>query len=409
MNKKLLFTTMLLGSMFIACTDDDSKPASIDVAPTHMILLSKEESAVCNVSNEFAFRLFDNVRNTDEHNLFFSPISAEMALAMLANGADGDTRQELSDVFGEGLNMDDVNGFNRLLVEELPLVDTRSTVKLANSIWMAKGTMAKPSFVDMCKNNYFAEVNSVDFSSKSALDAINAWASDNTNGAIPSLIQYIPEDVKIVIANATYFKAKWSLPFDRKDTKPAVFHNEDNTESTVQMMSSREDMNCFGNEKYVACEKDYGNKGYSIVLVLPAEGVGLDEVIGHFASKELDMHENAILSDVSLKLPKFELDSEIDLIPSLKSMGVTKIFDESANLSNLSDAELFVSLIKQKANVKVDEDGTVASSSTYIYGALGDNLGPQKKMELTFDRPFFFYIKEYSTNAVLFIGKVGKL
>lgn len=371
----------------------------------NQIELSTEQKAIVGTMGNFAATLADELFKDDE-NVFISPISVSMTLSMIANGATGATRQEILSAlgFGEG-DSEALNELNRKLMCELPIVDKVMELSLANSLWIDNAFAVKSGYVQNASEIYGAEVRNVDFKSDNAVAEINEWANEKTCGMIPSLVGGVSPETKVMIANATYFKAPWTDKFDKDNTTQGVFHNKSGNESVVLMMHESGQFQYSETEEMQILAKGYGNGGSEMLIFLPKKSnTGFAGNDGAFDAMEV--------RNVEFSMPKFSVEckSESSLTDALKSMGITSLFSE-AELSGISDSKLYIDKFLQKAVIKVDEDGSEASAATSSSWFESDGEEHEEPETVIFDvnRPFMFLIREKSTGAILFMGKVNNL
>ncbi|MBR4828294.1 MAG: serpin family protein, partial [Muribaculaceae bacterium] len=297
------------------------------------------------------------------------------------------------------------------MIEGAPNVDPAATVRIANCIDVnsAKGLSLQEAFVNDMKNYYNAQIDALDFTKSSTLDIINKWCSKNTDGMIPSILDKINPDAAMYLLNAIYFNADWKEKFDKNDTRSSSFTLPDGSVVTRELM----------HRKAIAqgCESDlcsmlripFGSGGYSMYVMLPAEGMSTSDLIRDMSQQELTDHLNAINMtphEVDILMPRFEIVSDIDLKRVLEPMGIQSAFTASADFSNMSNASLRVTLMKQKAKIEVDEDGAKASAVTISEMGRAISPGPQlsEKAEFHANSPFLYFILEESTRSIFFIG-----
>ncbi len=360
-------------------------------------------------SNSFGVELFKAVALDDENvNLMLSPLSASTALTLLLNGCDGETYTQIRDMLGfENMTNDQINEAYQSLVTQLLAADHEVNLALANAVWYRNDFDVYQTYLDNLETNFDAHIQGLDFSSPSALQTMNRWASDNTNGKIPQVLTEISPDAVMFLMNALYFKGIWSEQFKVEDTYNAPFTVEiGNVINTPTMHGMIPSKVYFGNE-YSALEMYYGRKNFSMIIILPNSG--LTEFMGDL-TPELweDVSGNLSLSsamgDVYVSLPKFSFEYEKRLNDQLMALGMTDAFNGSlADLSKIADASIFVSFVKQNTFVEVNEEGTEAAAVTTIGIELTSAGDP---LEFNVNKPFIFAIREQTSNTLLFLGKV---
>jgi serpin B len=338
-----------------------------------------------------------------------SPFSASAALTMLLNGCEAQTKTQLMQVLGFSANMEleDVNRTYQSLLKQLLEADPKVNLAIANAIFYREGFSVKQPFLNTMTKDFNAQVKALDFDSPSAINAINKWASDNTNAKIPKVIDNISREMMMFLMNALYFKGQWSSQFDKSATEPRPFYLEDGSIVQVPTMEGKPGVMRYYGNGYNVVELPYGRKNFSMVIVVP-DGVlsefytTFDAATWKHITSVLDNQNEWIESRVAL--PKFKFEYEKILNDQLKAMGMNDAFiPYVADLSGISDSEIFVSFVKQNTFVEVNEEGTEAAAVTTI-GVEITSIGPSG---FIIDRPFIFAIRERTSNALLFIGAVA--
>ena len=321
-------------------------------------------------NNEFAWRLFQTMQEQKgEVSTVLSPISVTYMLGMLNAGAAETTRDEITATLGFGSDPTAVNEFCKKMIEGAPNVDPAATVKIANCINVnsAKGLSLLKQYVNDMKNYYSAQVEDLDFTKSSTLEKINKWCSKNTAGMIPSILDELNPNAAMCLLNAIYFNADWKEKFDKNDTRNSSFTLPDGSVVTRELMHRKAIAQGCESELCSMLRIPFGSGGYSMYVMLPAEGKTTGDLIRDMSQQELTDHLDAIdmtPHEVDILMPRFEIVSDIDLIKVLEPMGIKSAFSYSANFSNMSNASLYVSMMKQKAKIEVDEDGAKASAVT---------------------------------------------
>ena len=409
--KPILMACMLL-SMLTACSDNGEEV--VDMLPKlRPITLTAEQQQMRDNNNEFACRLFRTINEQKGGNgsLIVSPISVTYMLGMLNTGADGQTRQQIADVLGLGSSVMEINEYCKKMIDEAPRVDPSVTVQIANCIDVnsALGITLVPQFKTDMQNYYNAQIEALDFGKSSSLDKINSWCKKNTDGMIPSILDRLSPNAAMCLLNAIYFKATWTEKFDPKDTRDMDFTMPDGSTSQHKMMH-RKALAAY--DKNDLCEMlylPYGSNGYGMYVLLPVEGKTVDDVIQGLSAEgvkeqlfEMGPHE------VDILMPRFTTSNETMLNEVLSAMGMPRAFNpQYAEFPNMAQGKnLFVSMMKQKAKIEVNEEGTKASSVTI--SQMGVTAPPPAPQYLQVDfhatRPFVYYIIESSTRSIFFMG-----
>lgn len=409
MLKKMIAALSLL-SIFAACqSDEDPAPQP---KPRKDISLTRTEQEITNLGTDFAFRFFNQVCRTEKSNLFISPLSATLCLSMITNGAAGNTLAEMQTVLGfSGYSIEDMNSYNRKLVSALLDLDNTTRLGIANSIWIRQGFSVYDDFVNVNKKMYDAQVQELDFTSPNAKDIINKWCAEKTNNCITEVLKAIPENARLYLLNALYFKGIWTNQFKKSNTAADQFTNLDGSKSTVQMMNMPEGhFNYTENDYFSIAEFPYGNEAFSMAVLLPAEGKTLEDCLPQLTDERWqEWNDDLSGTTLNVKLPRFELKYDKDLIDDMRAMGMKDAFNGTvADFSKMSAADLFVGLLQQFTYIKVDEEGTEAAAVT-VGGMLDAAVGPGMSKSFYVNRPFAFLIREKSTGTILFMGKITKL
>ena len=367
-------------------------------------------------NSAFAFDLYQALREK-EGNLFYSPYSISLALAMTYAGARGETEQQMADTLHFLLHDRLHNAFNGLDLELASRGEGAQgkdgegfRLNIVNAIWGQRDYKFLDEFLDVLAENYGAGLRLLDFinAPEDARITINNWVSDQTEGKIEDLIPQgvIDELTRLVLTNAIYFNAAWASPFYKEQTQDGTFYLLDGSDVTVPMMRQTEALNYAEGDSYQAVEIPYAGNELSMVILLPKAGQfnlfeaslnsqTVNGIINGFASKE-----------VALTMPKFQFDSSFSLKSTLSAMGMPQAFQpEVADFSGMTgNQDLFISDVVHKAYVSVDEAGTEAAAATAVI--VGTTAMPVATVQLTIDHTFIFAIRDTVTGTVLFMGRV---
>ena len=371
--------------------------------------------ALVDNNNAFAFDLYRSLQAQDG-NLFYSPYSISLALAMTYAGARGATESQMAQTL-HFLSQDQLHpAFNALdlqLAERGKAASDNETplqLNIANAVWAEKTYPFLQSFLDTIALNYGAGIRLADFINQyeAVRKEINTWVSDQTEDKINDLIPegVLNAETRMALVNAIYFKADWLHPFDADATRDAPFHLLDGSDVTVPMMNHGTFIPYTKGDGWQAIELAYQGETAAMDIIVPDEG-RFEEV-----ESSLDYEAaSAILSSlqptsVSLALPKFKFESSFGLADQLKALGMTEAFDpDQADFTGMSERnDLYISAVVHKAFVAVDEKGTEAAAATaVIVAATSARL---YDVTLMVDRPFIFLIRDIPTGQILFIGRV---
>jgi serpin B len=374
------------------------------------------------VAGDSAFALdFYQAVHDQPGNLFFSPHSLSLALAMTYAGARGETASQFAQTLHFNLPQDRLHpAYNALALqlasrsEGTPKIDQGRQFQLnvANSIWGQQGFNFLPEFLDVLALNYGSGLRLADFvqAPEAARQAINDWVSQQTHDKIKDLVPAgaINAATRLVLANAIYFQAGWLHPFDEKMTKDGAFTLLDGSQVNVPMMSLDQPVNfpyAQGNG-YQAIELPYVGQTEAMDVLIPDAGKFADFEAGLNADQLANVLAGLQSQSVSLQMPKFTFSSSFGLSGVLKGMGMPLAFDPSqADFSGMDGKrDLYISDVIHKAFVSVDEQGTEAAAATAVI--VGLTSLPNEQVHLTIDRPFIFVIRDLPTGEILFVGRV---
>jgi len=368
----------------------------------------------------FAFDLYHQVAAGNEtDNLFYSPYSVSIALAMTYAGAAASTATQMAGALDFQLPQSTLHpAFDALDLQLASRAQGQAgdngqpfKLNVVDSLWGDKTFTFQKPFLDTLARYYGSGLRTVDFENApdTARGAINGWVSDQTENLIPQLLPQgsIDSSTRFVIVNAIYFNAGWESPFPTSQTTPGAFTHLDGSKAQVPMMSQGDlETGYASGSNWQAVELPYAGGQTSMVIVLPQHGQlpqveqGLD---GGFVSS---VFSSLGTKPVNVTMPKFAIKgATISLAKQLGKLGMTDAFDPNkANFSALTEEPVFISDVLHQAYVSVDENGTQAAAATAVVGA--GSAAPQNPVTFTVDRPFFFVIRDIPTNSVLFVGRV---
>ncbi|KAK8785575.1 hypothetical protein V5799_008058 [Amblyomma americanum] len=371
-------------------------------------------------NNAFGLSLFSELRLTrQDQNVFFSPASLSIALGLLYTGARDKTLSELASVLG--LADAGLVDRNAVLSAYKSLVDVESpnaTLDIASTVLIKQSAKILDQYKCDAAWYFHAQVHSVDFlreGSKVAAE-INEWVSGKTKGKIPRLLGgALPGNTVAYLINAVYFKGTWLTMFRASETKPMSFYNHGRDEVKVPTMSVRRTFS-YAYLKAIGASAlaiPYAGDRFSMIIVLPSSRTGLSNV-EHLLTVEVleKLAKDLVGQDVIVLLPKFNLETDYDLVSSLRKLGLESAFDSTADLSGISLAnDLMVSDVKHKAMIEVNEEGTVAAGVTSVRVKQKRSAPSLPRPPTTFhvDHPFLFFIWDSEHKRALFMGAITKL
>ena len=361
-------------------------------------------SSVASANTKFGFKLLQDLQEQEPgSNIFISPLSISIALTMTYNGAVGETARAMAEVLEiDELDLTTINHSNAALRTSLENSGPKVEISIANSIWSRQGVEFNSGFLDRNRLFFGAEIASLDFSAPQAADIINGWVDTNTKGKIKKIVQEIDPGTLLFLINAIYFKGSWQEEFDKSQTRTDIFHLSDGSEKRVPMMHRDGAYPYFRGEHFEAAGLPYGAGDVIMYIFLPNHDSNLNEFLDSlnaenwtsWLSQFSPVRENSMMI-----IPRFKLEYEVSLNNTLKALGMDIAFGSGADFSGMGPS-LFISDVRHKAVVEVNEEGTEAAAVTVVVGVT--SLPPIFRV----DRPFFFAIYDVETETILFMGTV---
>lgn len=401
----LMMTAILLTST--GCVSEKLEPTPCPNTPI--------ASTSFKASTQMAFPLLAKVDSfaKPNENICISPISLSEALAMIANGANGNTLRQITNVVGTpDESIEKVSEVFGTLNKYLATADESSSVTLANSIWIDESIKVKDDFTDKNKELLSAETINQELASYETKNNINSWCEQKTNGNIKEFLKEpLSKNDDIVLINTLHFKARWKDEFSKKKTKEADFTNYDGSKSKVMMMNMcLEGLACPGKKMDMAIFP-YSNGTFCMEVFLPHKGENLDSCLANFTAENVEKMEKwaTEFDEVNVSMPRMELKCETNFNEPLKAMGMTEAFSPKADFSGISDDGGKISEVKQATTIKIDEEGTEASAVTIEKCYTLSAIMEPRTLEFNMNRPFAYIIREKVSGTILFMGKVRKL
>lgn len=405
--KNTFLPLFLLAVSLLACQ------CKKDVLPDGIDFSCDDNPATCELTDangDFAIKLFKQL-NVDQanENIFISPFSISTALTMTANGAAGQTFDDMRNTLQiAGMEMPVVNASYKQLLDVIPGLDPQTKVKLANSIWPKIGYPVLESFLEINSNYFNSEVIPVDFKAPGVIDQVNGWIEDHTDGLLKETLKQLPPDVVMLLINAIYFKGTWQTEFEPDNTQPASFFGIDGAKEVDMMHIPESDFPYFANDLFQAIDLPYGDSIFSMSVFLPTEGHTVGDIIDALNPDSWDQWTNAFLTQpVSLYLPKFKMEYKKELKRVLSDMGMEVAFTFGSDFTNMIDGGgVMIDDVIHHAFVEVNEEGTEAAAVTVVI-MVETSAGSVPIMNV--NKPFVFVIRDNKTNSILFMGKVCSL
>jgi len=389
-----------------APTTPVAAPAKLDPAQ-----LKADKATAVKDNSQFAVDFYQKLR-AEDGNFFFSPYSISTALGMTYAGARGKTAEEMAKTMHFTLGQDRLHPAFGALTADLDGTgrDRLYQLSVANALWGQKDYKFVDDFLTLQRNHYGSSIHPVDFASdtEGARKSINKWVEEKTQDKIKELLKPSVLDslTRFVLTNAIYFKGDWEHPFTKERTRHDDFHLAANKKIKVPMMHQRQTFKHFSGDTFQALEMTYKPGDLSMLVLLPKKVDGLPDLEKSLTVANLNAWRGKLKSEqIDLILPKFKVESDIDLKKTLISMGMERPFKD-ADLSGIGGEPgmLYLTAAVHKAFVAVDEKGTEAAAATAVVG--GERGAPPPVPQFRADRPFIFLLQDNRSGSVLFIGRL---
>ena len=345
--------------------------------PRIQVSLSDEEQTLVMSVNDLGFNLFRKVGASE--SILLSPLGMTYALGLINNGAAGKTRTQINQVLGcDDKKAANINKFCRKMLTETPKLDKLATIDISNEFTSHKNIQPKPAFKEVAKDSYDTKF----------------MASES-------------DQLKFTLVNTINFKGIWTDKFPKAYTQDEMFKGEDGKEQTVPMMNQTHQFFYTENDLCQTLCLPYSNGAYQMIVLLPKEGKTVKEVAQSLTADSWEkMYDQMRRVRVDVKLPRFESESEVNLTGIMSALMPNAFNMKKADFSNLFDLESCIEMIKQKGRIKVDETGTEAWVATALQGRIA-GLDFTKPETIVFHatHPFLYFIREWSTSTIFFIGQ----
>ena len=400
----LLVLAMALG--MTACSQVSANDLMKDVPAKAVDVLPDMDAGAAAVA-DFGVRLFKTSMEEGENTLI-SPLSVLYALAMTANGADGETLAQMEQVLG--MDVDNLNSYMLAYLDLLP--ETKDyKMSLANSIWFKDDPnfTVEQSFLQTNADYYGAGAYKAAFDEGTRND-INNWVKEHTDGIIPEILDEIPDEAIMYLVNALAFDAKWADEYEEHQIREGRFTMEDGTRQDVDMMHS-EEYTYLEDDLATGFIKYYKDRRYAFVAMLPNEGVTVSQYVDSLTGEHMrELLNNPQDVTVFASIPKFETEYDIEMSEVLQEMGMTDAFDwQVADFSrlgtyNVDGMNICINRVLHKTFISVSEQGTRAGAATAVEMVAEGAMEIVEFKEVVLDRPFVYMIIDCETNLPFFIG-----
>jgi serpin B len=412
----LLLALMGCSSITHSSSENGNQPANTNTTmqeTTEKPNANQVDKRLISANTAFGFRLFSELAKEDSgKNVFISPASVGLALAMTYNGAVGDTKLGMERALEiRGMNHLELNRAYAALKAALENADPKVQLNIANSLWGKKGVTFNPDFIKRNKDFYGAEVTTLDFNDSSAPGTINSWVSDKTKGKIDKIVDRIDPQAILFLINAIYFKGSWTDEFDKARTKDEPFTLATGTKQNRPMMHQNGDYRYLEGNGFQAVSLPYGSKRLSMYIFLPAQSSNLEQFQKGLTAENWDRWMIQFGEKKGeIGLPRFKLEYEVSLNDALKALGMGTAFDpDRADFTGILQGEerAYINGVKHKTFVEVNEEGTEAAAVTSVEMRATSAMIPQKPFRMIVDRPFFCAIRDNTTGEILFMGSIN--
>src|SRR5450759_608391 len=409
-NQSLYVAFISLVVLMTSCEKKDTIEKSGD--PVN-ITTEIYQKGVIDSANRFAFDLFKPAlaAANGTENIMISPFSITSALSMTLNGATGKTFEAMRKTLGlEQKTLEQINNTYLKLMTEMVPVDKLVVVEIANSVWVEKRLIVKQPFITELQKSYKAEARDIDVTNPDAVNIVNGWIAEKTHDKITDMLDKLDPDLAILLINAFYFNGKWRYRVDKAETREEPFYSTPSVSKTVPMMHQTENLKAVKSNNLTIAEIPYGQGNYTMVVVLPDENVTTSDVANALTPSMWQEWMGLLAENthkVDLSIPRFKYMYKRLLNDDLIGLGMGIAFSDFANFDNISDQGLKISLVLHQTFIDTNEEGTEAAAATVVEIVLLSASPTPLVVKVILDHPFLYFIRETSTGAVLFIGRVS--
>jgi len=368
---------------------------------------------IVSANTGFSLRILNELQREQKgKNIFISPLSISIALAMAYNGANTTTKEAMAKTLGlEGMSDEKINNGFKDLIESLKNADNSVTLNIGDSTWIRStfATQVKSGFTKAVESYFGSNVYSRSFDDPKTITEINSWVNTQTKGKISKIIDQIDSDMVMFLINAIYFKGDWIKQFDASLTKPGDFTTADGNFVRTDMMHNDGSYSYYADDKVQVIRLPYGRDKIAMYVFLPKEGVNLDQFLQNLDENELNSYLKQLsASQLELQLPKLQLEyGKVDLKDALVELGMGIAFDRNAaDFSGIADVKpenLYIAFVDHKAVIDINEKGSEAAAVTNI--GIGVTSVPVRT-SFKVDKPYLFVMRDDRSGSILFMGKI---
>ncbi len=359
----------------------------------------------------FGISLLQQTAQREQGNVFLSPSNVSIALAMTANGAQGDTFAAMRDVLAPSTaSLETFNAAYRALQEKLTRSSDKVSVSLANALWAKADVSFNDEFLNRAQTIYEARIDALDFSDPGAVNAINNWVRESTNGKIDGIVEKLDPELILLLTSAIYFKAAWQNAFDPASTLELPFTLPDGAQKQVPMMLRTGEMQYLKTDNAQLAQLAYADEATRMTVLLPDAGKTADDVLASLTAVQWQTWQGDFgIKSGTLYLPRFKAETDVTLNDALSVLGLTLAFDaERADFSGMRPVppQVFISNVRHKAFIEVNEEGTEAAAATSVGMGATSAEPASDTFEMLIDRPFVIMIEDIDTGLILFAGLI---
>ena len=382
--------------------------------PYRSITMDAGTRAVAGRTGGFSFDFFREAMKLTDGNSAVSPASMAIAMAMVANGDSDESRDDVLRLLGfnpVGCDISQLNDYCRIMLTELPKLDGRTVCRFANSLWHRPGLKVTESFSGVLGNVYSSDEIAIDPNGEKGMRNINRWVGNYTGGMIPEFLKWPLNNTDIFLINATYFKGRWATEFNVEASRDGDFRNLDGSVSKATFMHADRRFGYAKTDRTEAISLPFGSGNFELTALLPTQETGFREFLRSVSYGEFkalaELMRSGQPAHIALSFPKFqtETESDGDMTEVMKGLGLRDAFIRGFN-AMVEGQDALINGILQAVNIKVDEKGVEAAAATGIGMATSPGPDQSEVVELNFDRPFLYVIRETSTGTILFMGMV---
>lgn len=413
--KKITVITFLLLSILIifgGCGTEEV-PDTLDIS-SDVDFAEDDYQKIVTANNKLGFKMLGEVEADGNGNSFISPLSLFMALSMVYNGADGVTKEEIAKTLqAEGIDVNELNQANASLLTMLNKDSDDIQLSIANSIWLNEDFHFQDDFAQYNQDYFNAEIQEIDISNSESPKMINDWVKKSTNERITEIVDDpLNPDLVTILINAIYFNGNWKFEFDEKLTEEGTFYTGDGVTENVLFMSLSEELQYMEDDGLQAVMLPYGDGEMSMKVFLPQESSDLETLEQRLIHEDWSsLNQKFQEKEGTIVLPKFQLEYEANFNEMLQGLGMNTAFDpEIANFTKMITGSdpVWISQVKQKTFIDVNEEGTEAAGATSIeMDTTSAPIDVDEPFYMEVNRPFFIMITDDDTEAILFMGSIS--